>query len=76
MEFAAEIWTKTIHADELGLLQLSGVSCRIKRSPTAKLPRARDVDCWALKDCVTRRFFIGVFSTQISTTHRQGAGAE
>src|ERR1035441_507813 len=44
---------------------VSGDSCRIKRSPTAKLPRARDVDCWALKDCVTRRLFIGVSSTHI-----------
>src|ERR1035438_90547 len=46
----------------------SGLSCKIRRSPTAKLPRARDVDCWALKDCVTRRFFvfIDVSSTQVS----------
>src|SRR5450759_359155 len=45
---------------------VSGHSCRISRSPTAKLPRGREVDCWALKDCVTRRFFIRISSTHIS----------
>ena len=62
-------------------VQVSGLSCKIRRSPTAKLPRARDVACWALKDCVTRRFFIGVSFTRIyrvpsGTSLFHGAGAE